>query len=105
MNSTLTLALLDSIAENGGPSTNEENGENDGSGLRNRMHNTEDHSSGHGATDSAKPYTTEQLDAVKRFVIVTDCFPNMGIYFVINVFVHLHSVVCSLNILFPLMQN
>lgn len=48
------------------------------------MH-TEDHSSGHGATDSAKPFTSEQLDAVKRFVI--DCFPKMHIHLVLNILV------------------
>lgn len=64
--SVLVSALLETIAENGGPSTSEEN-----DGLRHRSHNTEDHSSGRGATESAKPYTSEQLDAVKRSVI---CF-------------------------------
>lgn len=68
--SVLVIALLESIAENGGPSTSEEHiRENDG--LRNRSHKTEDHSSGQGATESAKPFTSEQLDAVKRSVI---CF-------------------------------
>ncbi|XDV50414.1 hypothetical protein PO909_019476 [Leuciscus waleckii] len=71
-------SLLESIAENGGPSTSEENfGEHDG--LRNRSHNAEDHSSGHGATESAKPYTSEQLDAVKRIKRCKDYYEILGV--------------------------
>ncbi|XP_026117311.1 dnaJ homolog subfamily B member 12-like [Carassius auratus] len=71
-------SLLKSIAENGGPSTSEENiRENDG--LRNRSHNTEDHSSGQGATESAKPYTSEQLDAVKRIKRCKDYYEILGV--------------------------
>uniref|UniRef100_A0A8C2BEK1 DnaJ heat shock protein family (Hsp40) member B12a n=1 Tax=Cyprinus carpio TaxID=7962 RepID=A0A8C2BEK1_CYPCA len=71
-------SLLESTAQNGGPSTSEENiRENDG--LRNRNHNTEDHSSGHGATESTKPYTSEQLDAVKRIKRCKDYYEILGV--------------------------
>ncbi|XP_073729450.1 dnaJ homolog subfamily B member 12a [Misgurnus anguillicaudatus] len=73
-------ALLESIAENGGPSTNKENiGENDGAGLRSRLHSNEEHSSEHGATESSKPYTTEQLDAVKRIKRCKDYYEILGV--------------------------
>uniref|UniRef100_A0A672QAZ5 J domain-containing protein n=1 Tax=Sinocyclocheilus grahami TaxID=75366 RepID=A0A672QAZ5_SINGR len=76
--SVLVSALLESTAENGGPSTSEEYvRENDG--LRNRSHNTEDHSSGQGATESAKPYTSEQLDAVKRIKRCKDYYEILGV--------------------------
>uniref|UniRef100_A0A8C2EC05 DnaJ heat shock protein family (Hsp40) member B12a n=1 Tax=Cyprinus carpio TaxID=7962 RepID=A0A8C2EC05_CYPCA len=71
-------SLLESIAENGGPSTSEEHiRENDG--LRNRSHKTEDHSSGQGATESAKPFTSEQLDAVKRIKRCKDYYEILGV--------------------------
>jgi hypothetical protein len=39
----------------------------DGSGVRQRSHGDE---AGDSATDSAKPYTSDQLDAVKKYVCV-----------------------------------
>ncbi|XP_052006741.1 dnaJ homolog subfamily B member 12a [Xyrauchen texanus] len=71
--------LLESIAENGGPYSSEENiGENDAAGLRNRGHKTDEHS-GHGATESAKTYTTEQMDAVKRIKRCKDYYEILGV--------------------------
>ncbi|XP_051945860.1 dnaJ homolog subfamily B member 12-like [Xyrauchen texanus] len=72
--------LLESISKNGGPSTSEDhNGENDAAGLRNRGHNTKNHSSGHGATESSKTYTAEQLDAVKRIKRCKDYYEILGV--------------------------
>lgn len=63
---------------NGGPSTSEENN-GEPHGLRNRNHKTEDQSSGHSATESAKPYTSEQLDAVKRIKRCKDYYETLGV--------------------------
>ncbi|NP_997824.1 dnaJ homolog subfamily B member 12a [Danio rerio] len=71
-------SLLESIIMNGGPSTSEENN-GEPHGLRNRNHKTEDQSSGHSATESAKPYTSEQLDAVKRIKRCKDYYETLGV--------------------------
>nr|ACO13944.1 DnaJ homolog subfamily B member 12 [Esox lucius] len=65
-------SLLQSIKQNGRPPAKDEPPTNeDDSGVRHRSHG-EDRASGNGATDSAKPYTSEQMDAVKKYVCV-DC--------------------------------
>lgn len=47
--------------------------------MRHRSHATEANTSGESATDSAKSYTSEQLDAVKRFKFMShiQCFMNV----------------------------
>lgn len=60
-------ALLETIEQNGKPPSEENScGDNGETGVRHRSQAAEANTSGESATDSAKPYTSEQLDAVKR---------------------------------------
>lgn len=63
------LGLLDSIALNGNAHGSNNNcGENAGSGVRHRATSAGEEISEDAATDGAKSYTAEQLDAVKQCV-------------------------------------
>lgn len=69
--STFFADLLETLAQNGKPP--EENGgpvNGDEPTMRHRSHAEEADASAQRATDSAKPYTAEQLDAVRRSVHV-----------------------------------
>ncbi|XP_034040866.1 dnaJ homolog subfamily B member 12a [Thalassophryne amazonica] len=70
--------LLESLTHNGKPP--EENGEpinGEGPTMRHRSHREETNSAG--ATDSTKPYTTEQLDAVKKIKSCKDYYQILGV--------------------------
>ncbi|KAM3862988.1 dnaJ homolog subfamily B member 12a [Diretmus argenteus] len=72
--------LLESLTQNGKPP--DENGgpvNGDGPRIRRRSHGDGAHMSGDGATDSAKPYTTEQLDAVKKIKSCKDYYQTLGV--------------------------
>ncbi|KAL0964574.1 hypothetical protein UPYG_G00325830 [Umbra pygmaea] len=73
-------SLLESIRQNGKPPDKDEppmKGED--SGMRHRSHGDEDQASGNGATDSAKPYTSEQLNAVKKIKSCKDYYEILGV--------------------------
>ncbi|XP_010887384.1 dnaJ homolog subfamily B member 12a isoform X2 [Esox lucius] len=72
-------SLLQSIKQNGRPPAKDEPPTNeDDSGVRHRSHG-EDRASGNGATDSAKPYTSEQMDAVKKIKSCKDYYEILGV--------------------------
>ena len=61
--------LLESLAQNGKPP--DENGSplnGDGPTMRQRSHGEEPDVSARGASESAKPYTADQLEAVRKSV-------------------------------------
>lgn len=63
------LGLLESIGLNGNAHGSNNNcGEKEGSGVRHRATSAGEEISEDGATDGAKSYTAEQLDAVKQCV-------------------------------------
>lgn len=67
--------LLETLAQNGKPP--DENGSHvngDGPTMRHRGHGEEADAPAQGATDSSKPYTAEQLEAVRKSVVF--CFNN-----------------------------
>lgn len=51
----------------------------DGSGVRHRSHGDESRASGESATDSAKPYTADQLDAVKKIKSCKNYYEILGL--------------------------
>nr|XP_046210066.1 dnaJ homolog subfamily B member 12-like [Oncorhynchus gorbuscha] len=70
-------SLLESIEQNKKPPDEEERPMNgDGSGVRQRSHGDE---AGDSATDSAKPYTSDQLDAVKKIKSCKDYYEILGV--------------------------
>ncbi|GAA6223412.1 dnaJ homolog subfamily B member 12-like [Lates japonicus] len=75
-----TKNLLETLAQNGKPP--EENGtpvNGDEPTMRHRSHAEEADASAQGATDSAKPYTAEQLDAVRRIKSCKDYYQILGV--------------------------
>lgn len=70
--------LLESIAENGNAHSGNNNcGENEG--IRQRTTKPVEHLPGDSATDGAKPYTAEQMDAVKRIKKCKDYYEILGV--------------------------
>lgn len=72
--------LLETLAQNGKPP--DENGgpvNRDGPAMRHRSHREEANNSAQGATDSAKPYTAEQLDAVRKIKSCKDYYQILGV--------------------------
>ncbi|XP_063047891.1 dnaJ homolog subfamily B member 12a [Engraulis encrasicolus] len=77
-------SLLDSIEQNGSSHHTQENcngasGSNGDAGVRHRSHAAEAGTSSESATDSAKPYTSEQLDAVKRIKSCKNYYETLGV--------------------------
>ncbi|KAL2083585.1 hypothetical protein ACEWY4_021358 [Coilia grayii] len=73
-------SLLDTIEQNGNSHSTEENSNGDSdAGLRHRSQAAEANISGEGATDSAKAYTSEQLDAVKRIKNCKNYYEILGV--------------------------
>jgi len=64
-----SLELLESLSQNGKPpdggATNEDGGGGGGGGMRHRGR-AEEGAGGSGQAEPAKPYTADQLDAVKK---------------------------------------
>uniref|UniRef100_A0A3B4DKM8 J domain-containing protein n=1 Tax=Pygocentrus nattereri TaxID=42514 RepID=A0A3B4DKM8_PYGNA len=72
--------LLESIAQNGKSHGSDNNcGESDGAGVRHRTNNAGDQTTGESATDGAKSYTPDQLDAVKRIKKCKDYYEILGV--------------------------
>uniref|UniRef100_A0AAV2JKU2 J domain-containing protein n=1 Tax=Knipowitschia caucasica TaxID=637954 RepID=A0AAV2JKU2_KNICA len=72
--------LLDSLTQNGKPPT--ENGatvNGDGPSVRQRRHGDEADVSGHSHTESAKPYTAEQVEAVRKIKSCKDYYQTLGV--------------------------
>ncbi|KAG7511717.1 dnaJ-like subfamily B member 12-like [Solea senegalensis] len=72
--------LLESLSQNGKPP--EENGASmngDGPTMRHRSHGDEADMSTRAATDSAKPYTAEQLEAVRKIKSCKDYYQILGV--------------------------
>ncbi|KAJ8418215.1 hypothetical protein AAFF_G00139240 [Aldrovandia affinis] len=75
-----TKALLESVTQNGQSfSRSDECEENDASGVRQRKPTEEESTMGQKAADSAKPYTSDQLDAVKRIKQCKDYYEILGV--------------------------
>ncbi|XP_076141393.1 dnaJ homolog subfamily B member 12a [Alosa pseudoharengus] len=73
-------SLLETIEQNGRPSSQENRcGDSGDTGVRHRSHATEGNTSGESATDSAKPYTSEQLDSVKRIKNCKNYYEILGV--------------------------
>ncbi|XP_072534139.1 dnaJ homolog subfamily B member 12a [Salminus brasiliensis] len=73
--------LLESIAQNGNTHGSAHNcGEGDSAGVRHRTNSAADQTSGgESATDGAKSYTPDQLDAVKRIKKCKDYYEILGV--------------------------
>uniref|UniRef100_A0A3B5KIJ4 DnaJ heat shock protein family (Hsp40) member B12a n=1 Tax=Takifugu rubripes TaxID=31033 RepID=A0A3B5KIJ4_TAKRU len=72
--------LLESLAQNGKPPG--ENGSHvngDGPRMRHRGHGEDPHVSAQGATESSKPYTAEQLEAVRKIKSCKDYYQILGV--------------------------
>ncbi|XP_033835364.1 dnaJ homolog subfamily B member 12a [Periophthalmus magnuspinnatus] len=73
-------SLLDSITQNGKPSS--ENGatmNGEGPSVRHRGHTEEAQGSGQAHTETAKPYTAEQLEAVRKIKSCKDYYQTLGV--------------------------
>ncbi|XP_030011939.1 dnaJ homolog subfamily B member 12a [Sphaeramia orbicularis] len=72
--------LLESLGQNGKPpDTNGSPMNGDGPTMRHRGHAEESDTSGQGATDSAKSYTAEQLEAVRKIKSCKDYYQILGV--------------------------
>ncbi|XP_028845955.1 dnaJ homolog subfamily B member 12a [Denticeps clupeoides] len=72
--------LLESIGQNNKHCGQEENnGDAPGAGIRFRSQAAEDNTSGESATDSAKSYTADQVDAVRRIKKCKDYYEILGV--------------------------
>ncbi|XP_030626820.1 dnaJ homolog subfamily B member 12a [Chanos chanos] len=72
--------LLESIAQNGKPHDGADNCEDSSdSGIRQRSQNAEDHTPKESTAESAKSYTPDQLDAVKRIKRCKDYYEILGV--------------------------
>ncbi|KAI9535414.1 DnaJ (Hsp40), sub B, member 12 [Dissostichus eleginoides] len=72
--------LLESLAQNGKPP--DENGSpvnGDGPTMRQRSHGEEPDVSARGASESAKPYTADQLEAVRKIKSCKDYYQILGV--------------------------
>ncbi|KAI4812796.1 hypothetical protein CesoFtcFv8_021066 [Champsocephalus esox] len=72
--------LLESLAQNGKPP--DENGSpvnGDGPTIRQRSHGEEPDVSARGASESAKPYTADQLEAVRKIKSCKDYYQILGV--------------------------
>ncbi|KAI1894129.1 hypothetical protein AGOR_G00112640 [Albula goreensis] len=75
-----TKALLESLAQNGQTfSQSDQHGESDDLDVRHRKLAEEGTTKRERATDSAKSYTTEQVDAVKRIKQCKDYYEILGV--------------------------
>ncbi|XP_062319384.1 dnaJ homolog subfamily B member 12a [Osmerus eperlanus] len=72
--------ILESLTQNGKPPNENSTPMNgDSSGVRNRSHGNDSHASGENATDAAKPYTADQLDAVKKIKSCKNYYEILGV--------------------------